>query len=200
MQNEATVFIVADDKAVLKSLHWLVESFGYQVESFHTANGFLNTYQMDQVGVLLPDVQMPEIKGIELQKIMHERHITLPIIFITGHGNISMAVRTMKEGAIDFLTKPINNHGLLEAINRAINENLKQRDENRKKQAVVALVENLTPREYEVRQLMISDKSTKVIAYELTISSNTVDIHRTKVMKKMRVKTAAELATLVPKV
>jgi len=197
MHDEITVFVVDDDKAVMKSIYWLVESFDYKAESFNSATDFLNRYQAGQTGVLLLDVQMPEITGIELQKIMRERHITLPIIFITGHGDIEMAVRTMKRGAVDFLTKPINNYVLLESINRAIKNNGKQRDKNKKTQAITALTATLTPREGEVMQLMLSGKSTKAIAYALKISPNTVDIHRGKVMKKMKVKTVAELFTLV---
>jgi len=200
MRNEATVFIVDDDDAALKSLQWLVESFGHKVEPFEKAVDFLDAYQTNQAGVLLLDAQMPGTTGIELQNIMRNRRITLPIIFITGHGDIEMAVRTIKKGAVDFLTKPINNHVLLKAINHAIKEDSKQRDANKKAHAIAGLIETLTPREHEVMQLMLSGNSTKAIAYALNISSNTVDIHRAKVMKKMGVKSAGELSALMSKI
>jgi len=199
MQDEATVFIVDDDEAALKSLQWLVESFGHKVKPFEKAMDFLDTYQTNQAGVLLLDAQMPGTTGVELQNIMCDRRITLPIIFITGHGDIDMAVRTIKKGAIDFLTKPINNHALLEAINRALKEDSKQRKANKIAQTISDLVEALTPREHEVMQLMLSGKSTKAIAIALNISPNTVDIHRAKVMKKMKVKSAGELTALMAK-
>lgn len=194
--NKSTVFIVDDDKEVTESLLWLIESVGYQVEVFHNPQVFLERYEQ-RPGCLVLDVRMPEMSGLELQETLKEKNITLPIIFITGHGDIPMAVRAMKSGASEFLTKPVNNQILLETINKAIKFDHKLRESRLENAKLAARFERLTPREKEVMMLMVKGKLTKVIADKLGISPNTAELHRAKVMKKMEVKALAELVTLV---
>lgn len=190
-----TVYIVDDDKEVTDSLCWLIESVGYKVKIFHNPQKFLSDYE-HQPGCLVLDVRMPEMSGLELQEVLKERQIKIPIIFITGHGDIPMAVRAMKYGATEFLTKPVNNQVLLETINKAIKLDTKQREQEIENAKVLARFDRLTPREREVMELMVKGKLTKVIADNLGISPNTAELHRAKVMKKMEVKALAELVTL----
>ena len=196
MENKATVYIVDDDHEVTSSLKWLIESVGYHVRVFHQPSDFLRNYQQGQVGCLILDVRMPEMSGLEVQEIMRRKQIHIPIIFITGHGDIPMAVRAMKFGATEFLTKPVNNQMLLENINKAIKLDIQRREEAQEVAILRKRYERLTPREKQVMELMIAGKLTKVIADELGISPNTAELHRAKVMKKMEVKTLAELVNL----
>ncbi len=193
--NKPTVFIVDDDREVTDSLLWLIESVGYQVEVFYDPQTFLDNYDQCS-GCLVLDVRMPEISGLELQEILKEKKITLPIIFITGHGDIPMAVRAMKLGAMEFLTKPVNNQILLETINKAIKLDQKQKKDIVEHEKIKARFQRLTPREKEVMKLMVKGNLTKIIADKLGISPNTAELHRAKVMKKMEVKAIAELVTL----
>lgn len=189
--------IIDDDQEVTASLCWLIEPLGYQVITYSSATSFLETLVAEQANCLILDIRMPEITGFELHEILKARGINLPIIFITGHGDISMAVHAMKEGAINFLTKPINNQALLETINKAIRQDMKRRIENENSALIMSRVNKLTPREYEVMSLIVKGRLSKLIADDLKISLSTVEFHRAKVMKKMQVKTIAELASVV---
>ena len=195
MNEKSTVYIVDDDQDVTNSLRWLIESVGYGVETHADARSFLRHYK-GQAGCLVLDVRMPELSGLELQEILQQKNMALPIIFVSAHGDVPMAVRAMKRGAIDFLTKPVNNQILLDNINSALRLDIKRREQLTHQEQVHALENKLTPREREVMALMVQGKSTKVIAESLGISPNTVELHRAKVMKKMEVKTVAELVSL----
>lgn len=197
MEQQATVWVVDDDKAVLESLQWLMESVGYTVKTFTKAKDFLTAYEPIRIGCLVVDVRMQGMSGLELQENMHNRGIKIPVIFITGHGDVSMAVRAMKAGAMEFLSKPVNNQILLESVNKAIVQDIEIKKQAKRNAHAIALAKTLTPREYEVMTLMVAGKLNKVIAYDLGISLSTVELHRAKVMKKMRVKSLAQLVRLV---
>jgi FixJ family two-component response regulator len=188
------VFIVDDDEAVRKSLGTLLRSAGLAVATFASAQQFLASPRADVLSCLVLDLKMPGLSGLELQKRMAEVNIEIPIVFITGHGDIPTSVQAMKAGAVEFLTKPVRDQDLLDAIDQAI-----QRDRNtRHKQAEIAELrgryESLTSREREVMKLVVSGLLNKQIAVELGISEFTVKIHRGQVMGKM---TADSLADLV---
>ena len=184
---EPIIFILDDEAEVARSLRWLIESVGYNTQLYTKADKFLASYQMEQAGCLIVDMRMPHMSGLELQSILIKRNITLPLIFITGHGDIAMAVQAMKAGAVDFLTKPINNQMLLESINKAIQLDAKLRSKQEISTKVIKREKTLTPREREVMSLMIMGKLTKTIAHQLNISIHTAEIHRARVMKKMNV-------------
>ncbi|MBA3660755.1 MAG: response regulator transcription factor [Gammaproteobacteria bacterium] len=195
---EPIVYIIDDDHAMVESLTWIIESIGLKVKTYVRAQEFLEEYDPQQHGCLLLDVRMPGMSGPELQTKLNEQGLpTLPIIFISGHGDVPLAVRVMKAGAIDFLTKPFNDQVLLESINKALRldkANREKRQESAQARAKFAL---LSPREVQVLQGIVAGKPNKVISAELKISLKTVEAHRASVMKKMVVKSVPELVKLV---
>ncbi len=190
-----TVFIIDDEQEVRDSMKWLLQSGGFKAEVYPDALSFLEEYA-DEKGCLILDVRMPKMTGLELQAILLERKIKLPIIFITGHGDIDMAVRAMKLGAVDFLTKPVNHQLLLETVNKTIHRYYEESQDDQAKEKILAQYQQLTPREKEIFLYIIYGKLNKVIAYELSISVNTVEIHRGNIMRKMNAKTLAELVRM----
>lgn len=194
---KAIVYIVDDNEGVTESLSWLIESVGYQVKVYHSAKDFLAQYVAQGAACLILDVRMPEVTGPELQDILLEREIKLPIIFITGHGDVSVAVRAMKRGALDFLSKPTNSQQLLEVINRAIRVDMERRVSEEQSLAVLERFETLTSREKEVLQLVVCGKLTKTIADLLSLSQRTVEMHRANIMRKMQVSTQVELTFVI---
>lgn len=192
------VYIIDDDHAMVESLSWIIESIGLKVKIFVRTQDFLEQYDPQQHGCLLLDVRMPGMSGPELQTKLNEHGLpTLPIIFISGHGDVPLAVRVMKAGAIDFLTKPFNDQVLLESINKALRidkANREKRQECAQARAKFAL---LSPREVQVLQGIVAGKPNKVVSAELKISLKTVEAHRASVMKKMGVKSVPELVKLV---
>ncbi|MDO6562296.1 response regulator [Amphritea sp. 1_MG-2023] len=187
-----TVFIVDDDDDFRDSMQWLLESDDLSVKSFSSARDFLSNYQDDQ-GCMLLDVRMPEINGLALQQIMLEKEIRLPIIVLSGHGDIPMAVTAMKNGAIDFLEKPFDDEVLIPLVQRA----LKQSDQilagQQQRQQIQQRYETLSRREREVMALVVSGKANREIAEELGISPKTVEVHRSRVMSKMRAESLPDL-------
>lgn len=198
--NENTiVYVIDDDEEVAKSLKWLLMSVNYQVEICLTPEEFLNVYKKTTKCCLILDVRMPFMSGLQLQEVLIKRGISIPIIFMSGHADVSMAVKAMKCGAVDFLIKPINDNQLLEIVHKTISKlDATLEIENDKKQ-YLSLVDSLTPREREVMELMVQGNLSKQIAYNLGISANTVEIHRAKVVKKMHVKSLAQLVSLATK-
>ena len=197
MSMNPVVYVVDDDQAMVESLSWIIESVGLKVKTYVRAQDFLNEYEPDQHGCLLLDVRMPGMSGPELQVKLNELGATLPVIFISGHGDVPLAVRVMKAGAVDFLTKPFNDQVLLESINKALRvdkTNREKQQENAQAEAKFAL---LSPREVQVLQGIVAGKQNKVISAELKISLKTVEAHRASVMKKMVVKSVPELVKLV---
>ncbi len=196
MNDEQTIFVVDDDETMRGSLRWLLESLRLRVQTYASAQDFLSIYDPAQPGCLVLDVRMPEISGLELQKILAKRQICIPIILITGHGDISMAVRGMKAGAFDFIEKPFNDQVLLERVQQCLALDSQQRCEVAEREKIIKRLGSLTPREAEVLDGVINGKSNKVIAAELGISVKTVEVHRARVMEKMAAKSVAELTAL----
>lgn len=196
MGKNITVYLVDDDDKITQSLIWLLESVNYKVKSYHSADEFLDKYKEEAPTCLVLDIRMQGMTGLELQEELTKRKIDIPIIFITGHGDIPMSVRAMKQGAVDFLTKPINSQQLLEAVNKAIQSQTTKDKQARKRDALATLVKQLTARENEVMVLMVKGMTTKAIAKKLDLSTNTVEVHRARVLKKMKVDSVAELIHL----
>ncbi|RTE66480.1 DNA-binding response regulator [Amphritea opalescens] len=180
-----TVFIVDDDDDFRDSMQWLLESDDLPVKSFSSARDFLNNYKGDQ-GCMLLDVRMPEINGLALQQIMLERDIRLPIIVLSGHGDIPMAVTAMKNGAIDFLEKPFDDEVLIPLVQNALKKADQILADQQQREQINQLYETLSRREREVMALVVSGKANREIAEELGISPKTVEVHRSRVMSKMR--------------
>ncbi len=198
MNMDQIVYVVDDDQAMVESLSWVIESVGLKVKTYTRAQDFLEGYNPNQSGCILLDVRMPGMSGPELQtKLSAFGTPVLPIIFISGHGDVPLAVRVMKAGAVDFLTKPFNDQVLLESINKALRldkNNREKQQENAQTEAKFAL---LSHREVQVLQGIVAGKQNKVISAELKISLKTVEAHRASVMKKMSVKSVPELVRLV---
>ena len=195
--TQQTVYLVEDDEAVRDSLELLLKSEGRTVASFESANAFLKDYSEAMAGCIVLDIRMPGMDGLELQKKLNELHSILPIIFVTGHGDVPMAVDAMKEGAVDFLQKPYREEALLEKIEAALKQDLEQRKTLGEKQEILRRVNTLTPRESEIMERMIAGQANKVIAIELEISQRTVEIHRSRVMHKMGTHSLAHLVRMV---
>lgn len=196
MSRELTVFVVDDDQAMRNSLKWLIESVGMQVETFDSAQAFLDAYYPARGGCLLVDVRMPGMSGLELQAYLTRREIGIPVIIITGHGDVSMAVKAMKVGAVDFIEKPFDDEELLNSIRNALQHDQKQRALRAQRNDIAARVAELTPREHEVMILVTDGKSNKEIAAELGVSAKTVEVHRARMMDKMRADSLAELVRM----
>ena len=194
---EPIVYIIDDDHAMAESLSWIIESIGVKVKTYGRAQEFLEEYESQQHGCLLLDVRMPGMSGPELQLKLNELGATLPIIFISGHGDVPLAVRVMKAGAVDFLTKPFNDQVLLESINKALRLDKTSREKQQENAQAEAKFALLSPREVQVLQGIVAGKQNKVISAELNISLKTVEAHRASVMKKMSVKSVPELVKLV---
>lgn len=188
-----TVFVVDDDPAFCQSLRMLLHSAGLRVEDYPSAEGFLDAACIEHPGCLLLDVRMPGWNGLELQAHLRAKRISIPIIFITGHGDISMAVRAVKAGALDFIEKPFDDEMLLACIHQALERDAKRHQRESVRSAARARFARLTPREKEVMQRVAMGRSNKQIAGELRISHRTVEIYRARVMDKLGVKSLYEL-------
>ena len=203
MECEHVVFIVDDDASVRKSLERLVRSVCFRGETFASALEFLQCLQRkptDGPSCLVLDVRMPALSGLALQEALAAAGHRLPIIFITGHGDITMSVRAMKAGAVDFLAKPFNDQDLLEAIQEAIARDQQARQERATQQDIQRRVALLTPRERDVLALVVAGLLNKQIAAALGTSEKTVKVHRARVMQKMQVSSVAQLVLLAEKV
>lgn len=196
MSRETTVFVVDDDRTFRESLRWLLESMNLKVQAYASAEEFLRGHDPERPGCLLLDIRMPHLSGLQLQETLAARGATLPVIFVTGHGNVSMAVRAMRRGAVDFLEKPFNDETLLERVQEALAIDVRRRHEAAERERIAGRVAKLTHREQQVLGAIVSGRANKQIAAELGISVKTVEIHRGHVMQKMRVTSVAELTTL----
>ena len=197
MSTEPIVFVVDDDQAIRSSLKWLIESVGLQVETYASADEFMRSYYPGRAGCLLLDVRMPGMSGLELQEHFARNDIHIPIIIITGHGDVPMAVRAMKAGAIDFIDKPFNDELLLESIRNALTIDQRQRELQGRRAEIAARLAHLTPREHEVMEMVTEGRSNKEIATDLGVSTKTVEAHRARVMEKMEAGSLAELVRMV---
>lgn len=194
---QQTVYVVEDDEAVRDSLELLLKSDDKPVKTYESATAFLKDYSDSMAGCIVLDIRMPGMDGMELQKKLNEKHAILPIIFVTGHGDVPMAVDAMKEGAVDFIQKPYREEALLEKIEAALKQDLEQRKSLDEKQEIIRRIKSLTPREHEIMDRMIAGQANKVIAIELEISQRTVEIHRSRVMHKMGTHSLAHLVRMV---
>ena len=194
--SEPTVFIVDDDQAVARSLRWLIETVRLRVETYGSAQSFIDGYDPARPGCLVLDVRMPGMSGLELQERLAAQRIRIPIIFITGHGDVQMAVRAVQAGAFDFVEKPFNDQDLLDRIQRAITRDAEWRDRDLQQARLRALFATLTPRETEVLELVVEGLSNKAVANALGLSAKTVEVHRAKVMEKMHARSLSDLVKM----
>jgi two-component system, LuxR family, response regulator FixJ len=194
--SEPTVFIVDDDQAVARSLRWLIEIVRLGVETFASPQAFLDDYDPSKAGCLVLDVRMPGISGLELQERLTARRINIPIIFITGHGDVQMAVRALQAGAFDFVEKPFNDQDLLDRIQKAIAFDAERRGKEAQRAQLHARFASLTPREREVLVLVVEGMSNKAVANTLGLSAKTVEFHRAKVMEKMQARSISDLVKM----
>ena len=196
MVPEPTVFIVDDDHALRESLEWLVETVGLSAKSFDSPPSFLEAYEADTPGCLVIDVRLRGMSGLDLQDKLEQLGINLPVIMMSGFGDVSTAVRAMKGGAIDFLEKPFSNQTMLELIQRCLRLDAQARRLRLVNDGLRARVDTLTPREREVMSLVVSGRSNKEISSELGISPKTVEAHRAMVMRKMQAQSLADLVRM----
>jgi FixJ family two-component response regulator len=193
INNPACIFIVDDDHQVRSALKLLMQSVGLEVETYASAQEYLDQFDVQRAGCLIIDVRMPGISGLDLQARLAVEKIHPPVIIITGHGDVPMAVRAVQSGAIDFIEKPFNNQNMLDSVHKAIELDARQRGESSQLLEIEKNYHTLTPREKQVLQLVIEGKRNKIIAHELIISQSTVEAHRSKVMEKMQTATLSDL-------
>ena len=198
-EQTATVFIVDDDQAVRDSLRDLFESVGLRVEAFASAPEILQAKRPEAPCCLVLDVRLPGPSGLDFQRELNERNIVLPIVFLTGHGDIPMSVRAIKAGAVEFLTKPFREQDLLDAVQAALDRDRAGREEGRVLAALRARFDLLTPRERAVLGLVVTGRPNKQIAHEIAVSETTVKTHRTNVMRKMQASSLADLIAMAGK-
>ena len=194
--SEPTVFVIDDDKAVRDSLGLLLKSMNIACRLFESAPAFLDKYDPEWSGCIVLDIRMPGMSGMELQKELIERQCSLPVIFVTGHGDVPMAVEAMHNGAVDFIQKPFRDQELLDRINHALAIDTERRSEEEQKRALQDRLRTLTPREREVMSCVVRGLANKVIAMDLELSQRTVEIHRARVMEKMQARSLAELVRM----
>ncbi len=197
MSTESTVFVVDDDESVRQSLSMLVETIDLNVKSFASAQEFLQEYEPHEPGCLVLDVRMPGMSGLELQAKLAAKDYKIPVILVTGHGDIPMAVDAMKKGAVSFIEKPFRDQDLIDTIQEAIEKDAKERVLLTKRSKIEEKLDALTPRERQVIGRMIDGIPNKKIGFELQISQKTVDYHRANIYKKMNVNTTVELLRMI---
>jgi FixJ family two-component response regulator len=198
MQQQApTVFVVDDDEGVRNSLRFLLKSVGLATDALASASEFLAAYKPNQPGCLVLDVRMPGMSGLELQQQLNLRGAVIPVIFITGHGDIAMAVEAMQQGAFDFLQKPFRDQDLIDRIQRALERDARNRAALNQHARIRERLDSLTPREREVLALMTRGQPNKIMAAELGVSQRTVEIHRARVMEKSGAASLAQLVRMV---
>jgi RNA polymerase sigma factor (sigma-70 family) len=204
-ESDPMVFIVDDDDSVRKALMRLIQSVGINVDSFPSAEAFLLRPRYEGPRCLVLDIRMPGMGGLELQEMLVRANLTLPIIFMTGHGTVPMSVKAMKAGAIDFLEKPFEDQALLDLIRQALERDRQAKQEQAEKRELLKRFESLTPREKDVLALVVKGKLNKQVAIELGISEKTVKVHRARAMEKMQAESLADLVRVsgilpIPKV
>jgi two-component system, LuxR family, response regulator FixJ len=194
--NAATVYVVDDDDGMRRALSLLLNTVGYKTAAFANPKEFLDKFRPDTAGCLVLDIRMPGMSGLELQQHLNRMGSMLPVIFITGHGDVPMAVQAMKEGAFEFVQKPFRDQDLLDRINHALEQDKEIRSTLARRADVLHRVESLTPREKQVMAMVVDGAANKVIAIDLGLSERTVEIHRAKVMEKMGARSVAHLVKL----
>jgi two-component system, LuxR family, response regulator FixJ len=191
-----TIYVVDDDESMRQAIALLLRTVGYTPVVFARPSEFLAKYDHHMHGCLVLDIRMPEMSGLELQQHLNRMGVLLPVIFITGHGDIPMAVQAMKDGAFDFLTKPFRDQDLLDRINGALKQDAENRATIEKHADLRRRAESLTPREKEVLELIVEGKANKVAAIDLGLSERTIEIHRANVMEKMGARSVAHLVKM----
>ena len=191
-----TVHVVDDDDGMRRALDALLSTVGYKTAVFSRPSEFLANFKADSPGCLVLDIRMPDMSGLELQQHLNRIGSMLPVIFITGHGDVPMAVQAMKEGAFEFVQKPFRDQDLLDRINHALKQDAVNRNTVARRTEVLHRLESLTPRERQVMDLVVEGAANKVIAIDLDLSERTVEIHRAKVMEKMGARSVAHLVKL----
>ena len=197
MTREPTVFVIDDDKDVRDFLLELISSIGLRVAVYASPREFLDAFEPSSPGCILLDIRMPDMSGLELQKELAERAIRLPVIILTGHGDVQVAVHAMKAGAVDFIEKPFNNELLLDRIQKAVAASVDAESTWINQDEIVRRLEFLTPRERQVLDLVVAGETNKDVARRLAITEKTVEVHRARVMEKMRAKSFADLVKMV---
>ena len=190
--SDEHVFVVDDDADIRDSMRLLLEVAGFKVRNFTSAKQFLAD-DFPKHGCLIADIRMPDMSGLELQEECARRHLDLPVIIMTGHGDVPLAVRAMKAGAVDFLEKPFDEEKMLNSVRRALDIGSKARSRKAEARAAKELLASLTPRERGVLDKLVQGRSNKVVAYELGISPRTVEIHRARVLEQMQARSVADL-------
>lgn len=193
---EPQVFVIDDDQAVRESLGLLLRSMGQRASLFDSAQAFLDQYTPEMCGCIVLDIRMPGMSGVELHQRLKTMSCTIPVIFVTGHGDVPMAVEAMHSGAFDFIQKPFRDQELLDRINHALTWDTEHRSEERRRRSVLEKLASLTPREREVLDCVVQGLANKVIAMDLDLSQRTVEIHRARVMEKMGARSLAELVRM----
>jgi len=196
-EREPTVFVVDDEADVRDALEMLIASMGLAVQTFESAGAFFDAVPPHRPGCLILDVRLPGMSGLAAQQELQRRGIGLPVVFISGHGDIPMAVRAVQAGALDFLEKPFSDQALLDCIERALAEDRERRARAARRAGMESAMETLTPREREVLDKLVEGKVNKIIARELDVSTRTVEIHRARVLQKMGVRNASQLVRRV---
>jgi RNA polymerase sigma factor (sigma-70 family) len=194
--SDSTVFVIDDDEAVRNSLGLLLKSVDLKYQLFESAQVFLDQYDQVWQGSIILDIRMPGMSGMDLHKRLIDMHCTMPIIFITGHGDIPMAVDAMQNGAFDFIQKPFSDQELLDRINAALDSDEEHRSMEEHRHSVTERHDSLTPREKEVMACVVQGLANKVIAQDLDLSQRTVEIHRARVMQKMKAQSLADLVRM----
>lgn len=195
--EDSTVFVIDDEEEVRESISFAMDSVGYKVQTFASAHEFLRRYDPSVPGCLILDVRMQKMSGLELQEVLNERGIEIPVIVISGHADVDMAVRAMKAKAMDFLQKPVRGHQLLELVHAALTSDTQRRASEQQDAEVARRLATLTRREMEVLEHVLAGQISTEIAKELKISYKTIEAHRAKINNKMQAKNVAQLISLV---
>jgi two-component system response regulator FixJ len=190
------VYVVDDDDGMRRALDTLLSTVGYKTAVFSRPSEFLANFRPDAPGCLVLDIRMPDMSGLEVQQHLNRMGSILPVIFITGHGDVPMAVQAMKEGAYEFIQKPFRDQDLLDCINHALKQDAENRSTVARRAEVQHRLESLTPRERQVMDMVVDGAANKIIAIDLGLSERTVEIHRAKVMEKMGARSVAHLVKL----
>jgi two-component system, LuxR family, response regulator FixJ len=194
------VYLVDDDDAIRDSLSLLLQSVGLKCAAFASAADFLDAYDRDRHSCLVTDIRMPGLSGLELQQRLNEERAYVPVIFITGHGDVPMAVNAMRSGAVDFIQKPFRDQDLLDRIHKALARDSETRRARAQDQVVRERLALLTPREAEVMQRVVKGQANKVIAMDLGVSQRTVELHRARVMHKLKMRSLADLVSAIGRI
>jgi len=193
---DKTVFVIDDDAGVRQGLRFMLRAAGYSVEAFPSARSFLEDYHPRRSGCLLLDIQLPQMSGLELQQTLNLRGWRIPVIFITGHGTVPLAIAAMKAGAFDFIEKPLREDALVESIERALRWNDRAYEERLERATLQTRAVSLTPREREVFELVAAGEPNKAIAHHLRISFRTVELHRAHIIEKLQARSLSDLIRL----